>query len=874
MYTIDQIRDKFLQYFERNGHTVLPSSSLVPHDDPTLLLTTAGMVQIKPYFLGEATPPNRRLASCQKCFRTTDIESVGDRSHLTFFEMLGNFSVGDYFKREAIGWAWEFLTGEMGLPPERLWITVFTDDDEALGYWRDIGIPAARILKFGEKYNFWGPAGKTGPCGPCSEIHFDFGPDAGCGQSTCAPNCDCGRFAEIWNLVFTQFNQDEHGHRTLLPRPNIDTGMGLERIAVAAGGKRSVYETDYLAALVALVAGLAGKTYGSGAETDNAVRVVAEHGRGITFLIADGVIPGNEGRGYVLRRLIRRAVVYGRRLGITDISFLTECARTTIGLMGRVYPELKKRQDFILKVIGLEEARFKETLSTGLDLLQMVMDKEASRREKRVSGEDAFRLYDTFGFPIEVTRDIVARTGFTVDLAGFEREMENQREQARAANKFEVVRDVIDLDKLDIHQTEFVGYHDLRRKSSIVKILVDGKSQASVQKGQKAGVVLESTPFYGEMGGQLGDIGIIRAGSGSFQVATTVRVPPDIIVHEGVVTEGSLRAGEEVEAEVDRERRLDTARNHTATHLLQAALRRVLGEHVQQRGSMVGPDRLRFDFSHLEPMDPEQIRRVQEIVNENVRHNLEVVSQERTYKEAVAEGAIALFNEKYGEVVRLVRVGEPAVSAELCGGTHISATGEIGLFWIIGESGIGAGLRRIEAVTGRRAVELVGDRLSGLDAVARSVGAAPDEASQKVAALVADLDCEHKRVASLERELALKEAETLLGKAEFLGGSAVVIAKTSPVSQALLREMADYLRDKLKSAVIVLGTVYEERPLFLAVVTPDLVEKGYNAGNIVREVAKIAGGGGGGKPTMAQAGGKFADKIDEALRLARTLVKV
>jgi len=869
----DEVRAAFLGFFEEKGHKVIPGSSLIPQGDPTLLLTTAGMVQVKPYFLGEAVPPSRRLASCQKCFRTTDIESVGDPAHLTFFEMLGNFSVGDYFKQEAISWAWEFVTQRLKLPPQKLWITIFLDDDESFKHWREIGVPEEKILRFGEEDNFWGPAGNSGPCGPCSEIHYDFGEGIGCGKPDCKPNCECGRFSEIWNLVFTQYNQDETGKRTLLPRPNIDTGMGLERTVAVVGGKASVYETDLFTPLLDNISKYIGKKYGSDEDTDNAMRVVVEHGRALTFLIADGVMPDNYGRGYVLRRLLRRAALFGRRLGL-DKPFLAEVARTTIEHMSHIYPELEQRRDFIIKVIELEEKRFRETLSTGLEIIESVMSQEASQKARQISGEDAFRLYDTYGFPVELTREIVAKSGFSVDMEGFDKEMEKQREKARAAHKFEVASGgSIGLDAhLDIGGTAFVGYHSLEQKATIVKLVVEGGGAETIEAGQEAGIILDITPFYGEMGGQLGDTGEIRGQAGRFEVTNSVRVPPDITVHQGKVVEGYLLAGEKVQAVVDVERRLDIARNHTATHLLQSALRQVLGEHIQQRGSLVAPERLRFDFSHLTAMTQEEIKAVQHIVNEKIRQNLRVYDEETSYKKAIEAGAIALFDEKYGDVVRVMKIGEPTVSAELCGGTHVADTGEIGYFHIISESSIGAGLRRIEAVTGREAEVFVNEHLSSLEDIAKALEASPEDAQDKLAGLMAEMDRERKHTLALERELAKKEAESLLSRVEVVNGVNLLSAKVSTSRMEILREMADFIRDKLESVVVVLGGISEDRPVFLAAVTPDLVEKGYHAGEIVKQVAKVAGGGGGGRATLAQAGGRDKDKLDEALRLVKSLI--
>jgi alanyl-tRNA synthetase len=829
------------------------------------------MVQIKPYFLGEAVPPAKRLASCQKCFRTTDIELVGDATHLTFFEMLGNFSVGDYFKKEAIAWAWEFVTERMQIPPEKLWATIFLDDDESFKLWRDIGIPESKIVRFGEEDNFWGPAGSSGPCGPCSEIHYDFGIEKGCGKADCQPNCECGRFTELWNLVFTQYNQDEAGNRTPLPKSNIDTGLGLERLLTIMTGKVSIYDTDTFAPQLERVSAMTGRKYGKNPDDDNAMRVVAEHGRSIAFLIADGVLPDNEGRGYVLRRLLRRAALFGRRLGL-DKPFLAEIAKTAIKKMSRVYPEIKQRQDFIIKIIGLEEARFEEKLSVGLELLDVIMDEATRKGEKIIPGNQVFKLYDTYGFPSASTSEIASGQGFSVDMAGFEKEMDKQRERARASHKFDVAAGG-GLPKLDVKNTEFVGYHRLEQKAKIIKLVVDGKEVATIKAGQAASLVLDTTPFYGEMGGQVGDTGEIIGAAGKFIVTDTVRLPPDITLHNGRITEGSLAVGTEVRASVDIERRRDIARNHTATHLLQAALRQVLGEHIQQRGSLVAPDRLRFDFSHLAAMTHDEIREVQRIVNEKIRQNLKVYDEETAYKKAVAAGAIALFDEKYGDVVRVMSIGEPVVSAELCGGTHVAFTGEIGYFHILSEGSIGAGLRRIEAVTGKGAEEFIDKRLSGLENIAKSLEASPEEVPEKIARLLDELEAAKKHALSLERELARKEAETLLGRVEVIKGVKVLSARISAGSQPVLREMADFLRDSLKSGIVVLGAVSGDRPVFIAAVTPDLVAKGYSAGDIVKQVSRVAGGGGGGKASFAQAGGKDKSKLDEALGIVKALIK-
>ncbi len=877
--TGDEIRETFLRFFAGKGHTIIPSSSLIPRGDPTLLLTTAGMVQIKPYFLGLAIPPNARLASCQKCFRTTDIDSVGDNKHLTFFEMLGNFSVGDYFKREAIGWAWEFVTQWLKLPPERLWITIFLDDEEAFKYWREIGVPTERIVRLGEKDNFWGPAGDSGPCGPCSEIHWDFGVEFGCGKPDCGPGCDCSRFSEIWNLVFTQYNQDKEGRRTPLPKPNIDTGMGLERVAAVMQSKISVYETDLFRPIVDRVAELAGKQYGQDEAVDRAIRIVAEHARGIPFLIADGVLPSNEGRGYVLRRTLRRASLFGRKLGL-EKPFLTETATTVIAKMGKIYPEIMTNQDFVLSVIGSEEERFGQTLDSGLNWLDKMM--EGVEGERRLDGEKIFMLYDTYGFPKELTEEIAAERGFLVDLEGFEQEMERQRERARATKKFSVedtagVGIKVTAEAVFIHRsTDFVGYDSLKHQSTIAVLLRDSESVEkrqvdSISQGEDVGVILRKTPFYSEMGGQVGDTGEISSIKGKVAVFNTIRLGAHI-VHQGKVTEGSLSVNDLVEAEVDVPRRFDIARNHTATHLLQAALRKVLGEHVHQAGSLVAPDRLRFDFTQLVAISKEQLAEIQYLVNERIRENLPVIVDEMSYSEALAKGAIALFGEKYGDVVRMVQIGEPPCSVELCGGTHVKSTQEIGLFHILSESGIGSGARRIEAVTGRGAGKFFEERLSVLETAAQQLQTTPQQVPEKVLALLQELDKEQKRVLSLERNLARREADALFSQVESIEGIKLVLGKISVESPEAMRETGDRLKERLGSGVVVLGTIYNDRPNFMTMVTPDLVAKGFHAGEMVKQIAKVAGGGGGGRAELGQGSGKDKSKLDEALNQAKHII--
>ena len=870
--TGDEIREVFLHFFKEKGHEVVPGSSLVPQADPTLLLTSAGMVQFKHYFTGEAIPTNPRLASCQKCFRATDIESVGDSKHLTFFEMLGNFSVGDYFKKEAITWAWEFVTQRLELPTERLWVTIFLDDDEAFGYWREEGIPEARILRFGEEDNFWGPAGETGPCGPCSEIHYDLGPGVGCGKPECGPNCECGRFIEIWNLVFTQYDQQRDGRRLPLPKPNIDTGLGLERTAAAIQGKPSVYETDLIAPLIEQASRLAGKVYGEDETTDRAIRIVAEHGRAVTFLISDGIVPSNEWRGYVLRRVLRRAALFGRKLGL-ERPFLGELAQAVISQMGPQYPELVKNRDSILSIIEGEEERFNQTLSVGLNLLDSIVEEARERGELSISGGEVFRLYDTYGFPKELTDEIAAESGLSIDSEGFEQEMERQRERARAAQKSVTIDTQLVYSSADQTDSKFIGYDRITHASSVEWLNFDDKSQHSVSEGQEVDIVIKETPFYGEMGGQVGDTGEIRGDNGRIVVANTFRTPKDTTIHHGKVVEGTISLGDVVEAIVDEKCRLDIARNHTATHILQAALRQVLGTQVQQAGSLVAPDRLRFDFTYPGSPTRDQLTEVQRIVNERVRQNLPVKSRIIPYREAIAKGALAFFGEKYGEEVRVLEIGDPVISTELCGGTHVKQTGEIGLFLIIDESSIGAGMRRIEAVTGRGAEELVEARLSLVEETAQELRVPASEIKSRISALQTELDAERKRALSLERELQRHTVDSLLNKAESIAGVTVLAAKVSASNMESLRYVGDLIKERLGSVVVVLGAVYGNQANFVAMVTPDLVARGLNAGQIVKQVAAVAGGSGGGRAALGQAGGKDKRKIDDALRLVRRLVE-
>ena len=942
--TGDEIREAFLSYFESKGHLRIPSSSLIPAGDPTLLLTSAGMVQIKPYFTGEMTPPGRRLTSSQKCFRTTDVGNVGDSTHLTFFEMLGNFSVGDYFKKEAIQYAWEFVTERLGLEPDRLWASVYLDDDEASDLWvANTGIPLERIRRFGEEDNFWGPAGNEGPCGPCSEINYDFGEEYGCDQPDCGPNCDyvdestglsCDRFVELWNLVFMQYYQDAEGVRTPLPAPNIDTGMGLERAAVILQGKRNIYETDLFDVLVQRAAGLSGKTYGENPDTDYALRVVAEHARSASFLIGDGVVPGNEGRGYVLRRVIRRAIRYGRKLGLED-PFLSGVAAAVIDRMKGQYPDLEQRREFILRVIHLEEERFGQALRTGMPMLedglipfhiglrstldeanasatgsdglsqairelagqfagevsssllqQAVGPLEVALKDpggadvlemstRLVLGGEVFALYDTYGLPPELVEEIARESGLEgVDWEGFEREMEAQRERARASAErfggdFDAIRAYQDL---GVGGTRFLGYETLSANSVIVGMLIDGKPVERAVEGQQVELLLSETPFYAEMGGQVGDTGEITAQGNVIRVEDTQSPIAGLTVHRCSVATGGFTLGDAVEARVDVQRRESIASNHTATHLLHATLRQVLGPHVRQHGSLVAPDRLRFDFTHVSPLTPEELQEVQRLANEKIRENVQVDWRQTTYREAVSQGALAFFGDRYGDQVRVVEVanGVP-FSMEVCGGTHVHRTGDIGYCHIVSESSIGSGLRRIEAVTGRSAEALMLEHAASLEEAARRLQVPPHQLGDRLDGLLSELEQVTRRAETLERELLRRQVREL-PRSEIAGVG--VVSGVLDISDAdLLREAGDWLRNEIKSGVVILGAVVGDRPTMIVMATRDFVDQGFNAGNLVREAAKAMGGGGGGRPDMGQAGGRSPDKLGDALRSAEEGVR-
>lgn len=863
----NELRQAYLKFFESKDHRILPSASLIPSGDPTLLLTAAGMVPFKPYFLGTAKPEHHRVTTCQKCVRTGDIDNVGRTTrHGTFFEMLGNFSFGDYFKKEAIAWAWEFVTEHLGFRKDQLWITIYLDDDEAYKIWNEnIGISADRIVRKGKADNFWEIG--VGPCGPCSEIHVDRGADVGCGSPDCNIDCNCGRFIEIWNLVFIQFHKDENGTYTPLERKGIDTGMGLERIAALLQNVPTIFDADETRCIRDRAAQLAGVTYGDGGRIDVAIRVITDHSRAATFMVNDGILPTNEGRGYVLRRLLRRAARFGKLIGIEGV-FMPKMADAVIDTMLAAYPDLVANRERILKTIQLEEERFLAALEQGSQVLDAVIERTIAEGGTCVAGSEVFRLYDTFGFPYELTSEIAEERGLTVDKQGFDQAMQAQRERARSArgeNSYLDEKSERYHEALGDVSSEFVGYESIRSESRIIGLIgEDGRSASRLCAGERGEIVLDSTPFYAASGGQVADVGEIRSASGGIAGVTKVSRPlGDAVVHEVNIEKGEFKMGDEVVAAVDFATRRATAGNHTATHLLHAALRKVLGSHVQQAGSYVDSERLRFDFSHHAAVTPEELMRVEQIVNEWVLLNTQVKVTHTTIDEAHRQGAMALFDEKYGDTVRMVSVGD--VSLELCGGTHVAATGEIGLVKIVGEGGIAAGVRRIEAVTGLGALRYVNDCRSLIRQLADSLKASEEELPARVEKLQSDLHASEKENGRLRAKIAAGSIDSILESAVSIGGISAVAAQVDAADAEGLRNMADMIRDKMGSGIVILAAATGDKAAFVTTVTRDLIDKGFNAGNIVRDTAKAAGGGGGGRPDMAQAGGKDCSLIPNAL---------
>lgn len=871
-YTTNELRDMFRDFFISKDHVHLQSAPLIPRNDPTLLLTGAGMVPFKPYYIGTAKPEHLRVTTSQKCIRTLDIDNVGTTSrHLTFFEMLGNFSFGDYFKKEAIIWAWEFVTTHLGLPEDKLWVSIYLDDEEAFEIWnKTVGVPAERIVRFGKPDNFWEIG--VGPCGPCSEIHVDRGPAFGCGQPDCKVGCDCDRFMEIWNLVFIQFYCDEKGEYRPLSKKGIDTGMGLERIAAVMQGVPSVFDTDAFKPTMEAIMDASGLTGNPDSKQLASLRIVADHARAVAFLVADGVLPANEGRGYILRRLIRRAVRHGRLLGI-ERPFMADIADAVSSVFSHVYPELGARRDHIDKVIRTEEERFLERLDQGTTMLQDIIDDLKGKGLSELPGSWAFKLYDTYGFPFELTREIAEESGMSVDEEGFKEAMEEQRERARASRQTLGYMGDLSTAKAEAISgidVEFVGYDTLTAESKIVAIFSDGEPVGHISRGQDAEIVLDRTPFYAEAGGQVGDLGEIIGEGASAKVKNTVWLSDSVIVHNVAVVEGDFSVGDIVTAKVDERLRRNTARNHTSTHLLQAALRAVLGDHVLQAGSYVSGGRLRFDFSHHSPVTDDELRRVEDMVATWILDDLPVEVGIMPFSEAEKLGAIALFGEKYGDNVRVIRI--PDVSAELCGGTHVDRTGQIGLLKIVSESPVAAGIRRIEAVTGYSVLDYIRSNEEIVDKTANALKCLPEEIPDRVMKLQRDAKDLEKQIESLTLKEALSKADQLVEQAVEINGAKVVVDSVDSLDGHALRELADRIRDKIRRGVVVLGSRFDEKVLFVAMVTKDLTGQGIRAGDIVKVAATITGGGGGGRPDMAQAGGKDPAKLDEALEETRSFI--
>ena len=867
-YGVNQLRKMFLEFFESKGHLAMKSFSLVPHNDKSLLLINSGMAPLKPYFTGQEIPPRRRVTTCQKCIRTGDIENVGKTArHGTFFEMLGNFSFGDYFKNEAIEWSWEFLTEVVGLDPDRLYPSIYEEDEEAFEIWnKKMGIPAERIFRFGKADNFWEHG--SGPCGPCSEIYYDRGEKYGCGSPDCTVGCECDRYMEIWNNVFTQFDNDGHGHYSELEQKNIDTGMGLERLASVVQDVDSIFDVDTLKALRDHICRLADTEYGKDAQADISIRVITDHTRSVTFMISDGIMPSNEGRGYVLRRLLRRACRHGRLLGIEG-SFIPELAQTVIEGSKDGYPELEEKKDFILKVIAKEEDQFNKTIDQGLGILAEMTAKMEAEQTTTLSGADAFKLYDTYGFPIDLTKEILEEKGMQVDEEGFHASMEVQRKTARAARGETnyMGADVTVYESIDPSITStFVGYENLAWKSPITVLTSDTEIVEALSDGQRGTVFAEETPFYATSGGQEADTGIIRTAEGEFKVEDTVKLLGGKIGHVGVVVKGMIKTGDQAELCVNAEKRALSARNHSATHLLQKALRTVLGTHVEQAGSSVNEDRLRFDFSHFSAMTAEELQKVEEIVNEQIVAGLPVKVENMPIEEARKTGAQALFGEKYGDVVRVVNMGD--YSIEFCGGTHVKNTNEIMAFKILSESGVAAGVRRIEALTSKGLIRYYENLEKKLNEAAKVLKATPDNLAEKIAHLTAENKALHSEVESLKSKLAQDAMGDVMDQVQEIKGVKLLAAEVDGVDMDGLRDLGDQLKEKLGEGVVVLASGNDGKVSLMVTATDAAMKQGAHAGNLVKAIAGLVGGGGGGRPNMAQAGGKNPAGIQEALKKA------
>ncbi len=864
-YGVNELRRMFLEFFESKGHLVHKSYSLVPHNDNSLLLINSGMAPLKPYFTGQEIPPRRRMATCQKCIRTGDIDNIGKTArHGTFFEMLGNFSFGDYFKDEAIHWSWEFLTEVVGLSPDRLYPSIYLEDDEAFEIWnKKIGIPAERIFRFGKEDNFWEHG--AGPCGPCSEIYYDRGERYGCGKPGCTVGCDCDRYIEVWNNVFTQFENDGHGNYTELIQKNIDTGMGLERLAVVVQDVDSLFTVDTNKALLDAVCAMAHTEYLADEKKDVSLRIIADHVKSCTFMISDGIMPSNEGRGYVLRRLLRRAARHGRLLGIKG-RFMAQLSETVISLSKDGYPELEEKRVMILKVLTEEEEKFNRTIDQGLSILAEMEGAMSKKGETVLSGKDAFKLYDTYGFPLDLTIELLQERHMTVDEDGFARAMEEQRKKAQEARKTTnyMGADVTVYQSIPAEITSsFVGYDRLVHSSRITVLTTESELVEALTDGQRGTILVEETPFYGTMGGQTGDTGVMESGNGSFVVEDTIHLLGGKIGHVGRIASGMFTVGETVELKVGAQARRSTEKNHSATHLLQKALRMVLGEHVEQAGSLVTPDRLRFDFTHFSAMTRDEIRKVEDLVNKEIQESLDVTTQEMSLDEAKKTGAMALFGEKYGETVRVVKMGD--FSTELCGGTHVAHTGQIHAFKILSEAGIAANVRRIEALTGEGLMAYYQKTEDDLHQAAKAAKTTPAELKARIQAMTEELRALHSENEKLKARLAKDSLGDVMDRVREINGIKVLAAKVSDADMNGLRSLGDQLKEKLGEGVIVLASASEGKVSLMATATEQAQKKGAHAGNLIKAVAGLVGGGGGGRPNMAQAGGKNPAGIDAAL---------
>ncbi|MCP4749069.1 MAG: alanine--tRNA ligase [Desulfobacteraceae bacterium] len=870
----NEIRKLFLDYFQKHNHQVVRSSSLVPHDDPTLLFTNAGMVQFKRTFLGEEKRDYARAATSQKCVRAggkhNDLENVGYTArHHTFFEMLGNFSFGDYFKEKAVEFAWDLMTNGYGLPADKLWASVYLDDDEAYDLWHTkIGIPTDRIVRLGKEENFWA-MGDTGPCGPCSEIHLDRGEKHGCGQPDCGVDCDCDRFLEIWNLVFMQFNQDADGKMEPLPKPSIDTGMGLERLASILQNKSTNFDTDLLRPIIARTEDLTGKTYGQDRAVDVAMKVIADHSRAASFLISDGVMPSNEGRGYVLRRILRRAIRYGRNIGL-ERPFLNQTAKVVFDIMKPAYHELSDASAFITNVIHNEEIRFMETLDTGLKLLHDSLNELRAAGKKQIPGKLIFKLYDTFGFPVDIIQDVVRDSDMSPDLEGFQIHMDEQRKRSRSKVAFSNMEQAYKNLSAQAFKSEFLGYNNLETNARVILLVKDGNEVSIAESGDKIDVVTESTPFYGEAGGQMGDVGKIVSDSVTLDVDNTLKDPTGIIIHQATVISGSIEKGQIVKLTVDSEKRLATALNHTATHILHSVLREVLGDHVKQAGSMVAADRLRFDFSHFEQIRDDELDRIEMLVNDRVRANVAVYTNEMSADQALQSGATALFEEKYGDQVRVVSLD--TYSKELCGGTHTNYTGTIGIFKIVSETSVAAGIRRIEALTGKSALAYIQQVSRSMIQTSNRLRVKPESIPQRIEQLLSKQKTAEKEIEKFKTALADAKAQSGGDDVRTINGISVLVKRVAVDTPAGLRDLADRFKDRIKSGIVVLGSSAGDKALLIGIVTKDLTSR-YHAGKIIKQASEIVGGGGGGRPDMAQAGGAKIEMLDAALEKAFEIIK-